>query len=265
LPTREQINGFFCKALAAGFSGGWHAIGCDNTTELDVSHMNPDYLEWNDKELQVTSTGQVNTAPECIAAGAHVSKTVHNFSHDMTSAHMAAIAEKRKDPTTFLPSVIANAPLISGFIAPSDTWAPGNPRFLGAQFGVPRPPGCRAGRFIPGCPNPPVASEDELAVAAAAAPTGPIGLIERYQVMTEGQCFAIVTIYFPAKIDDMMTPREKMPLIVWYAATAASTTSPPAAATQWATTGHAFAVVELCGKYCTQAIILGSIKRRNFL
>jgi hypothetical protein len=61
LPTREQINSFFCKALAAGFSGGWQSVGCGNSTELDVSKENPDFLEWNDAELRVTSTGQVNT------------------------------------------------------------------------------------------------------------------------------------------------------------------------------------------------------------
>ena len=186
LPTREQINRFFCDALGDGFSGGWKSVGCSNKTELDVSHENPDFMEWNDKQLQVTSTGQIVTAPECIAPGARVSKTVHNFSADMTVAHMAAIAEKRKDPPTFLASVVKTAPQISGFIAPTAASSTlGNPasvRFLGAQFVVPRPPGCRPGRYIPGCPNPPnTTGTDE------AAPTDPIGLVERYQVQTEGQ------------------------------------------------------------------------------
>ena len=41
LPTREQINRFFCDALGDGFSGGWKSVGCSNKTELDVSHENP--------------------------------------------------------------------------------------------------------------------------------------------------------------------------------------------------------------------------------
>ena len=58
LPTREQINGFFCKSLAGGFSGGWHSVGCSNITELDVSNVNRPFLEWSDSELQVTTTGE---------------------------------------------------------------------------------------------------------------------------------------------------------------------------------------------------------------
>ena len=116
-------------------------------------------------------------ATERIKAGAADSTTV---------AHMVAIAEKRKDPSTFLASVVKTAPQISGFIAPTAASSTlGNPasvRFLGAQFVVPRPPGCRPGRYIPGCPNPPnTTGTDE------AAPTDPIGLVERYQVQTEGQ------------------------------------------------------------------------------
>ena len=117
LPTREQINGFFCKALAGGFGGGWQSVGCSNNTELDVSRENAAFLEWNDASLQVTSTGQVNTAPECIAAGARISKTVHNFSADLTLKHMATMAARRKDPAAFLAAVIKNAPNISGFIS----------------------------------------------------------------------------------------------------------------------------------------------------
>ena len=183
LPTREQINGFFCKALAGGFGGGWHSVGCSNSTELDVSHENKAFLEWNDKQLQVTSTGQVVTAPECIAPGARISKTVHNFSADLTVKHTAALAAKRKtSPAAFLAAVIEAAPNISGFIAPPAATA-NNPRFLGAQFVVPRPPGCVPGRYIPGCPNP----TNGTAAAGIAAPVAgdgdvPIGLVERYQV-----------------------------------------------------------------------------------
>ena len=81
----------------------------------------------------------------------------------------------------------------------------------------------------------------------AADANAAIGLVERYQVLTEGQCFSVVTIYLPASIDDMMTPREKFPLIVWYSSSVASASAPPAQATKWAQTGHAVAVVELCG------------------
>lgn len=145
LPTREQINAFFCTSFH------WNSTRCRNATELDVSREDPSYLEWNDKELQVTSTGQVNTAPECIGPGAKISKTVHNFSHDMTIAHAAALARRRQDAPRFIRAVFEQAPNISGFIAPT---APTRTRFLGAQFVVPHPPGCVPGRFIPGCPNP---------------------------------------------------------------------------------------------------------------
>eukprot|EP01043_Picozoa_sp_COSAG02_P005719 COSAG02_NODE_157_length_32999_cov_31.863647_3_plen_265_part_00 len=66
-------------------------------------------------------------------------------------------------------------------------------------------------------------------------------------MLTEGQCFALVTIYFPAHVQDMTTPREKMPLVVWYSATVASASAPPDAANQLAGSGHAVALVELCG------------------
>jgi hypothetical protein len=209
---------------------------------------------------------------------------VHNFSADLTIKHMTALAEKRKQqPASFLAMVIEKAPLISGYKAPAPAAAapPGmhsgssgssgsagvfiaskrsNVRFLGAQFVVPRPPGCRPGRYIPGCPNPPNSSSssssssggDSRGDSSSSSSTVPssssIGLVESYQVKTEGQCFAVVTIYFPANITDMTTPRKRpMPLIVWYSAAVASASAPPAAASQWAATGHAFAMVELCG------------------
>ena len=253
LPTREQINAFFCKSLAAGFLGGWTSAGCDNSTEVDVSAENPSFLEWNDEQLKVTSTGQINTAPECIAPGAHISKTVHNFSADLTEAHLLALTQQRKQPATFLSKVIEKAPMLSGFIPFGGMFSPGNPRFLGAQFVVPRPPGCIPGRYIPGCPNPPIASTvpssglEDTSKSRQELVDGPIGLVEQWQVLTEGQCFALVTIYFPASVQDMTAPRKKMPLVVWYSAAVASASAPPDAASQWASAGHAFAMVELCG------------------
>jgi len=269
LPTREQINGFFCKSLAGGFGGGWKSVGCSNITELDVSRENAAFLEWNDKELQVTSTGQVNTAPECIAQGAKISKTVHNFSADMTAVHETALAAKRKNQTQYLASVISSAPLVSGFIAaptPRTTGNPASARFLGAQFVVPRPPGCRPGRYIPGCQNPPSNSSasasneynrDGALVRAGKTSTpqlqehdsaaSPVGLVERYQVLTEGKCFAIVTLYLPAAVTDMMSPRKKLPLVTWYSSAVAAAGAPPAAAEHFTASGHAFAAVELCG------------------
>lgn len=248
LPTREQINAFFCEALAAGFTGGWTSIGCTNSSELDVSTQNPPFLEWNDEQLKVTSTGQINTAPECIPPGARISKTVHNFSADLTETHLLALVHKRKQSASFLSEVIQKAPLLSGFVSFGGTFGPGNPRFLGAQFVVPRPPGCIPGRFIPGCPNPPNHSHGVTASESGQARvTGSIGLVEQYQVLTEGQCFALVTIYFPASVQDMTTPRKKMPIVVWYSAAVASASAPPDAAIQWTSSGHAFARVELCG------------------
>ena len=38
LPTREQLNGFFCKALWLGTTA---PAACANSTELDVSAQNP--------------------------------------------------------------------------------------------------------------------------------------------------------------------------------------------------------------------------------
>lgn len=76
---------------------------------------------------------------------------------------------------------------------------------------------------------------------------GSIGLVEQHQILTEGQCFALVTLYFPATVVDMMTPRPKMAAIVWYSKQIAAPGSPPVAATQWAAQGYVFASVELCG------------------
>eukprot|EP01047_Picozoa_sp_COSAG01_P045108 COSAG01_NODE_4132_length_5322_cov_3.930308_3_plen_172_part_00 len=126
---------------------------------------NPAFLEWNDKELQVTSTGQVNTAPECIAAGAQISKTVHNFSRDLTLQHTTALARQRDDDATaFIEEVFDQAPNITGFIAPA---IPPRTRFLGAQFVTPRPPGCLPGRTIPGCPRPDLSAERRCETDAA--------------------------------------------------------------------------------------------------
>ena len=185
---RAIFGAYVCRLrvrpAATAFSSSVSIIGCSNATELDVSHENPNFLEWNDMQLQVTSTGQIVTAPECIAPGAKISKTVHNFSADMTVQHMATIAEKRKDASTFLASVTKMAPQISGFIAPpavpSTLGNPANVRFLGAQFVVPRPPGCKPGHYIPGCPNP----RNLISPEHQVAPTDSIGLVERYQVPT---------------------------------------------------------------------------------
>ena len=54
-------------------------------------------------------------------------------------------------------------------------------------------------------------------------------------------------MFFPAAVQDAMSPRGKMPLIVWYSAAVASASAPPAAATQWSASGHIVATVELCG------------------
>ena len=148
----------------------------------------------------------MNTAPECLGPGEHVSKTVHNFSSDMTVAHTTSLAERRKEPASFIASVIETAPVISGYKAPAAGAV--LVRFLGAQFVVPRPPGCIAGRYIPGCPTP--LPNGSLPAKAAALPTDSIGLVEAFFIPTEGQCFAVVTIFFPASVDDMMTSRKPM-------------------------------------------------------
>lgn len=67
------------------------------------------------------------------------------------------------------------------------------------------------------CPQPCTTSADG----------GTIGLVERHQILTEGQCFALVTLYFPATVVDMMTPRKKMAAIVWYSQQIADAGSPP--------------------------------------
>jgi hypothetical protein len=106
--------------------------------------------------------------------------------------------------------------------AENETGNPPSVRFLGAQFVVPHPPGCVPGRYIPGCPNPREFEKQEGEVAVSLTmdlirslyttvprsscwllvvilmlcqPTAAIGLVEQHQVMTEGQCFAVVTMY----------------------------------------------------------------------
>ena len=178
-----------------------------------------------------------------------MSKTVHNFSADMTVANTDALAARRKDPSKFLDDVTAAAPVVSGYRAPPAGPTPA--RLLGAQFVVPRPPGCVPGRFIPGCPNPHEggiakaegAADDTRVHEASSSATGTdanthgagaggaggvgtgstssVGLVEQYMVPTEGACFAVVTLFFPAAVTDIMSPRPKMPLVAWYPSTAA--------------------------------------------
>ncbi len=54
-------------------------------------------------------------------------------------------------------------------------------------------------------------------------------------------------MFFPAAVQNMFSPRDKMPLVVWYSAAVASASAPPAAATKWSASGHIIATVELCG------------------
>ena len=118
--------------------------------------------------MRLPRLSQVNTAPECIAPGFKIAKTVHNFSAALTLANMASLANRRREVDSFLAEVAARAPSVSGYVTPS---LPPYSRFLGAQFVVPHPPGCLPGRTIPGCPAPPRLASGQS-----------IGLVEAYQV-----------------------------------------------------------------------------------
>lgn len=191
LPTREQISGFFCRALRPGFPGGAPPPACGNDTEIDVAPRHSDFAEWSDHELQVTSTGQVVTAPECGAAPGAPAVTVHNFSAALTAQSLAALADRRAaDPASFLREVARDAPGVAGY---QQAAAPRPPRFLGAQFPSPHPPGL-----------------------AAANATAASGLVERWMLFGEGSCFSVVTLFFPRPVMDMMTPRRPMPAVVLY-------------------------------------------------
>ena len=75
----------------------------------------------------------------------------------------------------------------------------------------------------------------------------PIGMVEQHMVHGEGECFALVTMYFPASVKDMMTPRAAMPAVVWYRSRTETPNSPTAAAFELAAKGYIVVFVELCG------------------
>jgi len=110
LPTRQQIYGYFCKALSASQAPD----SCADPTELNVS-AGSDAAEWNDSELRVTSTGQVVTSPECGASSSGPAVTVHNFSSAMARANLDALDTLRgSSPKSFLTDVRNMAASVSG-------------------------------------------------------------------------------------------------------------------------------------------------------
>lgn len=258
LPTREQINRFFCDALApppSQLTSGSPAGACADATEIDVSSHNPQFLEWTDEELRVTSTGQVVTAPECGGSASAPAKTVHDFSSALADANVAALAQRRAaSPVAFVAAVRAAAPRVAGVLNESAYPPTAAPRFLGAQFVSPHAP------LAPHPGDPPLLlaglgatrRRDVLLGVDESNNASSIGLVERWLVWGEGACFATVTMYFPAEVTDMHSPRIPREAVLWYRSAAASASSPPLAAAAFTsaadgTAPRVVAVVGLCG------------------
>lgn len=228
LPTREQIYGFFCRALNFGFDGNVPP-SCQSSDELNVSVGAP-AAEWTDSDLQVTSTGQVNTAPECGASAEGPSATVHTFSSEMARQLLDKLDEGRQSQADYLRVVRSSAARVSGY-QELPTPAP-PPRFLGAQFPYPHPPG----RSHPSYP--PLASEEER-----------VGLVERWMVFGEGDCFTVLTVFLPFPIVDMMSPRpENLSAVVFFQRAAADLSGGvPQHAAAAVTAGYIAVIAEVCG------------------
>jgi hypothetical protein len=79
------------------------------------------------------------------------------------------------------------------------------PRFLGAQFPDPHPPG-------PSHPGKPPSS-----TRVGGATPGVTGLVERWMVFGEGSCFSVVTLFLPLPVNDMHSPRpSNLSAVVFY-------------------------------------------------
>eukprot|EP00041_Stephanoeca_diplocostata_P034184 m.1149850 g.1149850 ORF g.1149850 m.1149850 type:complete len:945 (-) comp24476_c0_seq75:328-3162(-) len=255
LPTRERISGYFCDEFAST-KYGYSLCTNKSTDEIVVSAANPGFEEWNDNDLKITSTGQVVTAPECgykpdpSGGDNHVpAVTVHNFTVQITQNNMQSVQHMRQSmgAAKFLQHVQSTAVSLSGYVAPLPLHpafsvqppAAGGlpvakpPRFLGAQFVTPHPPG----RWHPD--NPPL-EQDSTATTS-------IGLVERWMVHGEGSCFITVTLFFPATVSDLMTPRQPMDAVVWYQTATVSASAPPAAAVNLTAQGYIAVFAELCG------------------
>ena len=81
-PNREKVYQFFCNQLA-GTDAEWHK-NCSQSQELAVPELHPD-------ELQITSTGQVQTAPEC------QSLSVWNFTAELTRSNLKRVEQERTE------------------------------------------------------------------------------------------------------------------------------------------------------------------------
>eukprot|EP00039_Didymoeca_costata_P002094 m.57479 g.57479 ORF g.57479 m.57479 type:complete len:914 (+) comp11111_c0_seq1:86-2827(+) len=241
-PTREQLYRYICDSLKDGFSSP--SLLCQNSAEKDVSRDNPQYTEWSDDDLKVTSTGQVVTSKECGASNSTPAITVHNFTADITNSNLMSLKLKREsNKQGFLADIRNMAPTISGF---QDLPTPKAPRFLGAQFMKPHVPG-------PPHPNdPPIDTEGSS-----------VGLVEQWMVFGEGVCFSTVTLYFPASVSDMMTPRPAMKTVVMYTASAAQPSNPSVEVLQFVGNGYLVAVVELCGFGQTSGAFSSGISGRG--
>lgn len=212
-PNREQVSRFFCSELGPAGGGG---ASCSNASELNVSAGSA-AAEWDDKALQVTSTGQVVTAPECGAAAGSPAATVHTFSSKLTQNNLEAVAARRAQlgATAFLDVVRRDAPVLAGYRQPPQP--PPSPRFLGAQYTSPGGQG------------------------------GGTGLVERYMLFGEGRCFSTLTLYLPPPAQEPIAPRDPMDAIVWYARDPADASKPAAGAAAFAAAGYMVAVASVCG------------------
>lgn len=117
LTTRMALYEFMCGTIGVDRTNA----NCSSGVELAVP-------EFSDRDLTVTTTGQVQTDP------AVLSKSVHNFTAEMSHVHLATVAQLRKDnASAFLASVTSQAALLIGFRAPAQVPSAFAPWFLGSE------------------------------------------------------------------------------------------------------------------------------------